>query len=88
MTDQQEMTLHIQPSTMIRVWCEYDINGRFGGNNNEEVFRVIFPADIESDTYSMHISLMVEKYVKDVTGLNMDELDGLFDWSYIEPKVL
>ena len=43
MTDQQEMALHLQPSAMIRVWCEYDINGRFGGNNNEEVFQAVFP---------------------------------------------
>lgn len=31
---------------------------------------------------------MVEKYVKDVTNLHPLELGGLFDWSYIEPKVL
>lgn len=88
MTDQQEMALHLQPSAMIRVWCEYDINGRFGGNNNEEVFQVVFPTDITPDAYDMHISLMVEKYVKDVTDLHPLELEGLFDWFYIEPKVL
>ncbi len=24
----------------IKVWCEYDMNGQFGGNSNEEVFAV------------------------------------------------
>lgn len=88
MTDQQEITVSAPASTMIKVWCEYDINGSFGGNNNEEVFQVIFPSDIEPDAYDMHISLMVEKYIKDVTDLDDDDLDGLFDWSYHSPRVL
>lgn len=24
----------------IKVWCEYDISGDFGGNNNEDIFVV------------------------------------------------
>lgn len=31
MTDQQEITLQLQPSALIKIWCEYDINGSFGG---------------------------------------------------------
>lgn len=88
MTDQQEEFLHTKTSKLVKVWCEYDISGSFGGNNNEEVFQVVFPTDITPDAYDMHISLMVEKYVKDVTDLHSLELEGLFDWSYIEPKVL
>lgn len=43
MTDQQEEFLHTKTSELIKVWCEYDISGSFGGNNNEEVFQVVFP---------------------------------------------
>ncbi|QBX32821.1 hypothetical protein Asfd1_195 [Aeromonas phage Asfd_1] len=88
MTDQQEMTLQLQPSAIIKVWCEYDINGGFGGNNNEEVFQVILPAGLDADAATAYISSVVEKYIKDVTGLDRFELEDMFDWSYHTMRVL
>lgn len=61
----------------IKVWCEYDISGTFGGNNNEEVLRV--PEDYESN----QIEPVVEDYLHKITGLRKDELEGLWDWEFI-----
>ena len=88
MTDQQEMTSQFQSSALIKIWCEYDISGSFGGNNDEDVCCVTFPADMHVGEYDMHISKVVEEYIIKRTGLDADELDGLFDWSYISPVEL
>lgn len=88
MTDQQEMVLQLHPSVLIKIWCEYDINGDFGGNNNEDVCRVTFPADMSEDEYASHISKVVEEHVTKQTDLDADELDGLYDWSHISPVEL
>lgn len=61
-------------SNFIKVWCEYDINGSFGGNNNEEVFEVIGDVDIDQRVFD---------YVSDATGLSEEDLDGLYDWEWV-----
>ncbi|ASU00757.1 hypothetical protein FDI46_gp221 [Aeromonas phage AS-gz] len=88
MTDQQEEFLHTKTSELVKVWCEYDINGSFGGNNNEEVCRIMFPSDMPPDDYSAHISIMVMKHMKEQTGLDEDDLDGLIGWDYFTPLEL
>lgn len=85
MTEQQEMVLHLQPSALVKIWCEYDINGDFGGNNDEALARITFPADMPSDEYIGYIFEVVEKYVSEQTGLDADDLDGLVGWSYVSP---
>jgi hypothetical protein len=68
----------------IKVWCEYDMNGQFGGNSNEEVFAV-------PDS-------MTEEEIKDIVLKQLDWLwndvkedeeaadifdAGLAGWEYI-----
>lgn len=62
----------------IKVWCEYDFSGNFGGNNNEEVFAVI------DGTLDEEIEYMVLSKLSNFTGVEEEELDGLFGWEYIE----
>lgn len=66
----------------IKVWCEYDFSGNFGGDNNEEVFAVIdgTPEDV--------IESVVLSKLSNFTGVVEEELEGLFDWEYIEIKDL
>lgn len=61
----------------IQVWCEYDMNGQFGGNNNEEVFTV--DATFSDD----EVDALVLKVVSRDTGESEEELDGLYGWSDI-----
>lgn len=63
----------------IKVWCEYDFNGNFGGNNNEEVFIVPSTMDIETKILNELMSR---------TLLAEDELEDLWDWEFIEVKEL
>ena len=66
----------------IKVWCEYDFGGKFGGNNNEEVFSV-------SDRCSLEIvENNVVKMLQGITGLSDEDLEGLYDWEYIELEEL
>jgi len=58
----------------IKVWCEYDFGGSFGGNNNEGVF--IAPLE--------DIEVKVLEMLKKCTGLSEEDLDGLWDWEFIE----
>ena len=62
----------------IKVWCEYDFSGNFGGGNNEEVFAVI------DGTSAEEIESMVLSKLSNFTGVEEGELDGLFGWEYIE----
>lgn len=62
----------------IKVWCEYDFSGNFGGDNNEEVFAVI------DGTSAEEIESMVLSKLSNFTGVEEEELDGLFGWEYIE----
>lgn len=66
----------------IKVWCEYNFSGAFGGNNDEDVFEIPDNHDVEVVTESV-ISLLSKR-----TGLDVDELDGLFDWEYLEIESL
>lgn len=66
----------------INVWCEYDINGYLGGNNNEAVFSVAYGADVEG--------LLTERYAylwEEVKDGDDDETSlleaGLMGWDYI-----
>tara|TARA_R110000851_G_scaffold63646_1_gene145462 strand:- start:1590 stop:1811 length:222 start_codon:yes stop_codon:yes gene_type:complete len=63
----------------IKVWCEYDISGEFGGNNNEAVYQVEEGSDV---------GLLVDNLI--CGSINMDkdenfeeEMEGLYDWEYI-----
>lgn len=65
----------------IKVWCEYDLSGAFG-YNNEDVFEI--PDDHDSDVVTATVASIVSKR----TGLGVDELDGLFDWECLEIESL
>lgn len=62
----------------IKVWCEYDIGGNFGGNNNEEVFCIM------NDT--LDIEELVKCVITTMTGLDELDLEGLYDWGFIDVK--
>ena len=66
----------------IKVWCEYDFNGSFGGNNNEEVFTVYENMSVED------INEKVSKLLRGSTGLSDEDLEDLWDWEFIEVKEL
>ncbi|ADM79720.1 hypothetical protein phiAS4_ORF0148 [Aeromonas phage phiAS4] len=48
----------------------------------------MFPSDMPPDDYSAHISIMVMKHMKEQTGLDEDDLDGLIGWDYFTPLEL
>ena len=61
----------------IKVWCEYDISGEFGGNNNEDCLTV-------SENDKGDINKLVLNYVKEMGGFESEEdLDGLWGWEFI-----
>lgn len=66
----------------IKVWCEYDLSGAFGGCNNEDVFEVSdnFDRDFITGTVT---SLVVRR-----TGVSESDLEGLFSWEYVEIEKL
>lgn len=64
---------------LVHVWCEYDISGSFGGNNNEEVVKV------KDDLTEDQINNLVSAYLEKNSGLSEDELDGLWGWSVFDP---
>jgi len=64
----------------IKIWCEYDICGPFGGNNNEQVLVVDHD---EHNVDRKSITEIVEKYVIDMSGCSKDEIDGLWTWNFI-----
>ena len=66
----------------ISVWCEYDISGSFGGNNNEDIFEV--DTSLEDD----QIETLVVSHVTSKSGVNEYELDGLYGWSHIDIQKL
>lgn len=66
----------------IKVWCEYDIGGNFGGNNNEDVFIV------DNNLRSAGIERIVVNKLMDITGDERGALDGLYRWEVITPQVL
>ena len=58
----------------IKVWCEYDIGGSFGGNNNESAY--IIDDNLGEDI----VNDLVLKHLLNCTGLDEEELEGLYDW--------
>jgi len=64
----------------IKVWCEYDFGGSFGGNNNEGVFEV--PDSCED------IESLVLQTLTTATGMFAQSLDGLYDWEFITIETL
>ena len=66
----------------IKVWCEYDFNGSFGGNNNEEVFIVSSAMSTEDIETKILNELMA------YTSLEEEDLEDLWDWEFIEVKEL
>lgn len=64
----------------IKIWCEYDICGSFGGNNNEHVLVVDHDEHIVDREA---ITEIIEKYVIDMSGCSKDEIDGLWTWDFI-----
>lgn len=66
----------------IKVWCEYDFAGSFGGNNNEEIFTVsdnLTTDDIEQ--------LVLEMLTRNCS-MDEDELDGFYSWSFTSVESL
>ena len=61
----------------IKVWCEYDFCGSFGGNNNEEVFVV------EDDLDGSVIDARIGEYLVNTTNISEEDLEGLWDWNFI-----
>ncbi len=66
----------------ISVWCEYDFNGAFGGNNNEEAF--IVDESLSDD----EIEAKVVTELAGRTGETVEDLEGLFDWKVVEIATL
>lgn len=64
----------------IKVWCEYDFGGSFGGNNNEGVFTL--------GDRTENIDSEVLKLLSSHTHLSEKELEGLYDWEFIEVEEL
>ena len=58
----------------IKVWCEYDFSGNFGGNNNEDIFEVNMDDNIDK---------LVLNFLIKATGLDEEDLEGLYGWNYI-----
>ncbi len=58
----------------IKVWCEYDFSGNFGGNNNEDIFKVNMDDNIDK---------LVLNFLIKATGLDEEDLEDLYSWNYI-----
>lgn len=67
----------------IKIWCEYDFGGSFGGNNNEEC---ILPNP--NSTTSEEDGVSVIAYLEERTSMSKEELEGLYDWEYITLNTL
>tara|TARA_Y100001956_G_scaffold51641_1_gene50370 strand:- start:225 stop:467 length:243 start_codon:yes stop_codon:yes gene_type:complete len=61
----------------IKIWCEYDISGAFGGNNNEDI--IVCDARVPES----EIEERCLKYIKTTTGLTNADLEGLWGYSFI-----
>jgi hypothetical protein len=69
----------------IKVWCEYDMNGQFGGNSNEEVFAV--PDSMPEEEIKDIVLKELDWIWNDVKEENEEAADiieaGLAGWEYI-----
>lgn len=61
----------------IIVYCEEDISGNFGGNNNEEVFSV--DSSLSEDEVDMLVRSELSKRLDDV---DIDGSEDLYQWNY------
>ncbi|APU01930.1 hypothetical protein [Aeromonas phage L9-6] len=84
MTHQQELVMQFRPSSTIKIWCEYDISGQFGGNNNEEVVSITFPEHVQENERNGYIEDVVLTYVQKMTYEDADNLEGLYGWEHID----
>lgn len=66
----------------IKVWCEYDFSGNFGGDNNEDVF------EVDESLTEEQVGDLVLNYLVDRTDCSEEELDGLYGWEYITVETL
>lgn len=69
--------------SFIKVWCEYDIGGSLGGNNDMEVFDVADKSQQEIE------KLLEERYEHLRRELELEEDEslcdsGLFDWEFFD----
>lgn len=62
---------------LIKLWCEYDFGGDFGSNNNEDV--VVVEDGITGDEIEKRLLTYLEK----ITCLSEGDLEGLWDWEYV-----
>lgn len=66
----------------IKVWCEYDFGGSFGGNNDEDIFEI--PSGL-----SVHqVRQLIVAHLKQAAGVEEDDLEGLYDWEHVSIKKL
>lgn len=66
----------------VKVWCEYDFSGKFGGNNNEDVFA------IKGDKSEEEIEFKVLSMLSNFTGVSEEDLEDLYGWEVINIKYL
>jgi len=66
----------------ISVWCEYDISGPFGGNNNEDIF--IVDESLSDD----EIESKIAEHLSKVTGESIEDIDDLYSWNTISVEKL
>jgi hypothetical protein len=72
----------------IKVWCEYDIGGDFGGNNNETIFKV--PDNLDTKQIEELLTNNFKYYneiLDEPEGFNMLD-EGLMGWEYIDVELL
>lgn len=64
-------------NTYVKFWCEYDICGNFGGNNDEEV--ALVPTTwTEEKIESELLKLIVAR-----SGCSKEDVENLWSWDYI-----
>ena len=67
----------------IKVWCEYDFGGQFGGNNNQGVFSI--PEHLSTS----EVDTLVRNYLISATGVGDEDLDeDLYGWEDISVSYL
>lgn len=66
----------------ISVWAEYDINGNFGGNNDQDIF------EVDDSLSESVIDYLVVERLKSVTGLDAEDLEDLYCWETVNIKKL
>lgn len=61
----------------IKVWCEYDFGGEFGGNHDQDVFQ------IDDRLSHKDIQNLVLKFLCEAIGLDENDLEGCWGWDFI-----